>query len=81
MDRMEDANRTCHLILGVGDGKVIPSDDGEIIPFHAVQYGYEVANIQTDKNMMPYNETWHQRLDQMIYHGMDWECPGFSVVL
>ena len=81
MDRMKNAHRTCNLILGVGDGKVVPSDDGEVIPFHAVQYSKSVANVQTDKNMMPYNETWHQRLDQMIYHGMDWECPGYSVAL
>ena len=36
MDRMKNAHRTCNLILGVGDGKVVPSDDGEVIPFHAV---------------------------------------------
>ena len=30
---------------------------------------------------MPRNDTWHARLDQMVYYGMDWLCPGFSVIL
>jgi len=45
MSRMQDSERTCNLILGVGDGKITPSDDGEVIPFHAVQYSHSVANI------------------------------------
>jgi len=27
------------------------------------------------------NEDWHPRLDQMVYYGMDWLCPGYSEVL
>ena len=81
MSRMQNSSRTCNLILGVGDGKITPSEDGEVIPFHAIQYSHSVANIQTDKNMMPHNDTWHSRIDQMIYHAMDWECPGYSVVM
>lgn len=81
MKRMQTVKRTCNLILGVGDGKITPSDKGDVIPFHAVQYSHSVANIQSDVDMMPHNDTWHARLDQMIYYGMDWNCPGYSAVL
>lgn len=78
MNRMKNSKRTCNLILGVGDGKVTPNEEGDIIPFHAVQYSHSVANIQSDFNMMPHNDTWHPRISQMVYYGMDWLCPGFD---
>ena len=78
---MQNSKRTCNLILGVGDGKITPSENDELIPFHAFQYSHSVANIQTDKNMMPQNDTWHPRIDQMVYYGMDWLCPGYDIPL
>ena len=81
MTRMQTSKRTCNLILGVGDGKVEPSAKGDVIPFHAVQYSHSVANLQSDVDMMPHNDTWHARLPQMVYYGMDWLCPGYSLVL
>ena len=27
------------------------------------------------------NDTWHARIPNMVYYGMDWLCPGYSVVL
>ncbi len=74
--RITDARRTCDLILGVGDGKV---DSG--VPFNSVQYGHSVANFINDKNLLPVNDTWHQPMDSIVYHGMDWLCPGYSIVL
>lgn len=75
IDRITNAHRTCDLILGVGDGKI--SD----LPFRGIQYSASVANFFTDTDMMPLNETWHPRLHHMVYYGMDWLCPNFSIVL
>eukprot|EP00013_Stygamoeba_regulata_P030240 CAMPEP_0177645576 /NCGR_PEP_ID=MMETSP0447-20121125/9323_1 /TAXON_ID=0 /ORGANISM="Stygamoeba regulata, Strain BSH-02190019" /LENGTH=472 /DNA_ID=CAMNT_0019148069 /DNA_START=67 /DNA_END=1485 /DNA_ORIENTATION=- len=72
-NRMINTKRTCDLILAVGDGK-----EGEV---RAFQYSPHVLNIQDDKNQMPYNETWHPRIDDIVYYGMDWVCPSFNYVL
>ena len=76
--RIAQANRTCDLILGVGDGKVNASQRP---PFASVQYSHSVANFFDDKTMMPRNDSWHPRMDDLVYYGMDWLCPGFSAVL
>jgi len=31
--------------------------------------------------MQPVNDTWHPRLQDVVYYGMDWLCPSFSSVL
>lgn len=74
LTRMKTATRTCDLILGVGDGKTDKT-------FRAVQYSYSVANVQNDTNMMPHNDTWHARIPNIVYYGMDWLCPGYNKVL
>jgi len=73
MDRITDANRTCDLILGVGDGQEAA--------FRGVEYSASVANIMDDTNMMPANDTWHPQIDNVVYWGMDWLCPNYSEVL
>jgi len=30
--------------------------------------------------MMP-QATWHPRIDNIVYYGMDWLCPGYNQVL
>ena len=80
MAHISGSHRTCDLILGVGDGKMNTSDHLSV-PFRGIQYSHSVANFFTDKNMMPKNDTWHARLDQIVYYGMDWLCPGYSQVL
>merc|ERR1719197_32559 len=72
-NRMANAKRTCDLILGVGDGKL-----GEV---RAYQYSASVLNEFDDMNMRPVNDTWHFRIPNMVYYGMDWLCPGYSEVL
>lgn len=74
-----NAKRTCDLILGVGDGK--PQENKSSAPFRGIQYSHSVANFFDDTNMLPKNDTWHARIPQMVYYGMDWLCPGYSVVL
>ena len=77
IEHIKDAHRTCDLILGFGDGKV---SDGEA-PFRGIQYSASVANFYDDTDMMPRNDSWHARMSQVVYYGMDWLCPKYSEVL
>jgi len=73
INRMENSRRTCDLILGVGDGN--------LMQMRGFEYSYSVVNVFDDKNMMPYNETWHPRIQDTVYWGMDWICPAFNMAL
>lgn len=73
INRMINTQRTCDLVMAVGDGKL-----GEI---RAMQYSASVLNVFDDENMMPYNETWHPRIKDIVYLGMDWVCPSYNTVL
>eukprot|EP01006_Ploeotia_vitrea_P021341 TRINITY_DN53706_c0_g1_i2.p1 TRINITY_DN53706_c0_g1~~TRINITY_DN53706_c0_g1_i2.p1 ORF type:complete len:391 (-),score=214.95 TRINITY_DN53706_c0_g1_i2:109-1281(-) len=73
IDHISNANRTCDLILGVGDAK--PGGG-----FRGVQYSHSVANFFTDTNMKP-EASWHPRIENVVYYGMDWTCPNFDIVL
>jgi len=73
IDRITSAHRTCDLILGVGDGK--------LGYFRGFQYSHEVANVIDDMNLAPVNSTWHPQIENVVYWGMDWLCPGYSSVL
>eukprot|EP00053_Salpingoeca_punica_P016484 m.155940 g.155940 ORF g.155940 m.155940 type:complete len:444 (-) comp16974_c0_seq11:564-1895(-) len=70
--RLRNAHRTCDLILGVGDGKTST--------FRSIQYSASVANIYSADNMMP-EASWHARIQDIVYYGMDWLCPSFNQVL
>ncbi len=72
--RLQDANRTCDLILGVGDGKAKT----------ARSFAYSAGDLFVfdDKNLQPWNntaDTWHPRFPDMVWHAMDWLCPGYSI--
>lgn len=58
--RMTNANRTCRLILGVGDGKEEQ--------FRSVAYSHSKISFFTDTNMLP-NDNWHPRMDNVVYYG------------
>jgi len=73
INRMINTRRTCNLILGVGDGKSAQ--------FRGMEYSYSVLYVMDDKNMRPYNDSWHPRIPNMVYWGMDWDCPSFNKVL
>jgi len=72
IQRMKNKHRTCDLILGVGDGK------DQL--FNSVEYSYSVCDIMDDTNMRPV-ASWHPTLKNVVYHGMDWLCPGYNQVL
>jgi hypothetical protein len=70
--RLQKANRTAHLILGVGDGK----DKS----FNSIEYSHDVCIAMDDSNMKPVAD-WHPNIQNAVYHGMDWNCPSFNTVL
>ncbi|KAK6166612.1 hypothetical protein SNE40_023263 [Patella caerulea] len=72
MNRITNSRRTCDLILGVGDAK-IPA-------FRSVEYSASAADFFDDTNMRP-EASWHPRISDVVYHGMDWDCPAFNEVL
>jgi isopenicillin-N N-acyltransferase like protein len=72
VSRLASSHRTCDLILGVGGGKERR--------FNSVQYSASVCNIMDDKNLKPV-ATWHEPIDNVVYHGMDWMCPGYNSAL
>ncbi|KAK3083855.1 hypothetical protein FSP39_004201 [Pinctada imbricata] len=72
INRLSNAKRTCDLILGVGDGKSRQ--------FRSVEYSGEVAYFFDDKNLRP-DAYWHPKIDNVVYHGMDWNCPAYNDVM
>lgn len=71
-NRITKSRRTCDLILGVGDGA---GND-----FRGVQYSHSVANFYRWDDMKP-EAKWHPRIQDIVYYGMDWLCPGYDRVL
>lgn len=67
--RVTNANRTCNLIIGIGDGK-----NGKV---NGVEYSGRVANFYDDSNQIPVAD-WHPTIKDVVYNGMDWLCPGFT---
>jgi len=33
------------------------------------------------ENMRPDNSSWHPKFDDVVYWGMDWDCPSYNYVL
>jgi isopenicillin-N N-acyltransferase like protein len=62
--RIQNSDRTCNLIIGVGDG--------EISSVNGIQYSGYVANPYDDQTLLPENATWHPIIDGVVYNGMDW---------
>lgn len=69
-DRIANANRTCNLIIGVGDG--------EENMVNGIEFSGYVAIPYDDVTLLPVNETWHPKIDDVVYNGMDWLCPGYT---
>lgn len=71
--RIQNATRTCDLILGAGDGKAST--------FRAFQYSSSVATVISDTHFIPVNSTWHPQIENIVYFGMDWDCPSYNEAL
>ena len=63
-DKITYSNRTCNLILGIGDGK-----ENRI---NGVEFSGVVANFYADTDLIPVNDTWHKQIENVVYNGMDW---------
>eukprot|EP00163_Fabomonas_tropica_P005812 TRINITY_DN15443_c0_g1_i2.p1 TRINITY_DN15443_c0_g1~~TRINITY_DN15443_c0_g1_i2.p1 ORF type:complete len:491 (+),score=120.25 TRINITY_DN15443_c0_g1_i2:84-1556(+) len=72
-NRMIAAPRTCDLILGVGDGQ-----QGIM---RGYEYSYSTLKVIGPNNLQPVNSTWHKPIEDVVYFGMDWDCPSFNMVL
>lgn len=70
--RLQTERRTCDLILGVGDGKDTAGSEKK---FRSFQYSHSTLNVINDTNPLP-EVDWHKPIDSVVYHGMDWICPG-----
>ena len=70
------ANRTLDLILGFGTTAAKAADGAA--PFTGVQYAAEQVRFYDDTNMLPVNASWHAPVEDVVYHGMDWDCPGWT---
>lgn len=72
-DRIANSNRTCNLIIGVGDGK-----QGIV---NGIEYSGYVSIPYDDETLLPQNDTWHPKIEDVVYNGMDWLCPSFTSAL
>ncbi|CAM9298062.1 unnamed protein product [Ectocarpus fasciculatus] len=73
LQRIQNSDRTCNLIVGVGDG--------EAAMVNGVEYSGYVAVPYADTNLLPDNSTWHPQIEDVVYNGMDWNCPNYDTVL
>ena len=76
LETMQNADRTCNLILGVGDGKP------ESQVFHGVSSDADLLTVYTDTYLMPKVnddgvDMTHEDIENVVYWGMDWFCPPF----
>jgi isopenicillin-N N-acyltransferase-like protein len=74
--RVANANRTCNLVIGLGDGK-----KGAEESVNGVEFSGRVANFYADNTLLPVNETWHTPIEDVVYNGMDWLCPAYNKAL
>jgi isopenicillin-N N-acyltransferase like protein len=64
VERVQNTDRTCNLIIGVGDGEA-----GMV---NGIEYSGYVAVPYNDENQLPVNDTWHPVIEDVVYNGMDW---------
>merc|ERR1711934_994585 len=74
------ANRTLDLILGFGSGATVAGSQGSA-PFVGVQYAADQVRFYQDHGMLPVNRSWHPEIKNVVYHGMDWDCPSWTQLL
>ena len=67
-----NVRRTCHLVLGVADGKLGTA--------RMIEYSHSRVNFFDDQNLQPLAE-WHPRIPNAVYCGMDWLCPSHQYKL
>ena len=85
---LKEATRTIDLILGFGYGGTMDDMNSKATlhanidtPFIGVQYAANQIRVYDDTNMLPVNKTWHPKIENVVYHGMDWDCPAWTSLL
>jgi hypothetical protein len=71
IEMIQQANRTCNLIIGVGDGKAKT--------VNGLEYSGLVAIPYADQDLLPVNADWHPVIPHVTYNAMDWLCPNYDV--
>jgi hypothetical protein len=71
IEMIQQANRTCNLIIGVGDGKAKTVS--------GLEYSGRVAIPYADQDLLPVNADWHPVIPHVTYNAMDWLCPNYDV--
>lgn len=74
--RIAESNRTCNLVIGLGDGKL-----GSKESVNGVEFSGRVSNFYNDETLLPVNDTWHKKIEDVVYNGMDWLCPSYNAKL
>ena len=72
IEYVTNANRTCDLMFGVADAK---SSTAVVM-----QYSGSIVRFFNDTDLEPLAD-WHPRLENVVYEGMDWNCPGYQKAL
>lgn len=74
---IQNSNRTCNLIIGVGDG--------EENMVNGIEYSGYVAVPYNDSTLLPVNETWHAPIKDVVYNGMSFfetnYCDSLCLVI
>ncbi len=52
-----------------------------VVALYQFRYAANQVRFYNDKNMLPVNSTWHQPIPDVVYHGMDWDCPAWTGML
>jgi hypothetical protein len=50
------------------------------LPPPGIEYSGYVAVPYNDETLLPVNDTWHPKIDDVVYNAMDWDCPGYNQV-
>jgi hypothetical protein len=78
---IQGADRTCNLIIGVGDGNAPRPDGSGVGNAVGIEYSGYVAVPYNDTTLLPKNDTWHPEIADIVYNGMDWNCANYDIAL
>ena len=48
------------------------TQDGNAGAYRGIQYSASVANVYSDVDQLPVNETWHPRLQNVVYNAVSY---------
>lgn len=72
VQRVQSAQRTCDLLVGLGDGATNTTV--------GIKYSSSAAVVYTPTTLQP-DYAWHPRKAGIVWWAMDYMCPTFDVVM